>query len=116
MGYITIDSVWGQTITTSAPNYRNKSPDEIVTMPRDFDSSWHVFQSLSWLDYAKRKRNITALQYAALEPRNAIELLWFQIIIVAVGTKLDRENYLKCRKSATTMYKILRKIRGVNIQ
>jgi hypothetical protein len=93
------------------PDYRNRSPEAIVALPRDFDSSWHVFQALSWLDYAKRNHNITALQYAALELRNGIELLCFQIIVNAVGSKLDRVSYVRCTQDATKMYKILAKLR-----
>lgn len=94
-----------------SPDYRNRSPEEIVALPRDFESSWNVFQALSWLDYAKRHRSIAALQYAALELRNGIELLLFQIIVTSVGSKLDRRSYTRCTREATRLYKTLARLR-----
>jgi hypothetical protein len=91
----------------SIPGHANRSPDEIVGGKRLFDSAWHVRQALSWLDYAKRKSNITALQYAALELRFGIEHLWFDIIVTAGGGQLDIREYSRCKGDSTRMYKIL---------
>ena len=48
-----------------------------------------IWQGLSWLDYAKRKTNIIALQYGALELRCGIEHLWFDMVVTSVGGELD---------------------------
>jgi hypothetical protein len=89
------------------PPHDNRTPEEIVGCDRAFDSKWHFWQALSWIDYAKRKTSIAALQYAALELRLGIEQLWFEIIIVAVGGKLELREYSECKGDSTKMYKIL---------
>ena len=89
------------------PPHVNRTPVQIVEGERLFDSAWHFWQALSWLDYAKRNANITSLQYAALELRLGIEHLWFEIIITAVGGKLDIGEYSRCKGDSTKMYKVL---------
>ena len=91
----------------SIPPHTNRSPEQIVEADRLFDSAWHFWQALSWLDYAKRKTSITALQYAALELRLGIEHLWFDIIVTAVGGRLDVQEYSRCKNDSTKMYKVL---------
>ena len=61
----------------TVPPHKNRTPEQILVAERLFESAWHFWQALSWLDYAKRKTNISALQYAALELRQGIEHLWF---------------------------------------
>jgi len=90
--------------------FKNKSPNEILAFKRDFISSWHTFQALSWLDYAKRDNNISALQYAALEIRNSIEMLLFEILVNIKGLKLTESEYRKCIKISTRMNKLIKKI------
>jgi hypothetical protein len=63
----------------TVPPHENRTPEEIVWYDRTFESTWHFWQALSWIDYAKRKTNIAALQYAALELRSGIEQLWYEI-------------------------------------
>ncbi len=89
------------------PPHTNRTPEQIVDGKRLFDSAWHCWQALSWLDHAKRKTNITALQYAAIELRLGIEQLWFDIIVTAVGGKLDIREYSRCKGDSTKMYKVL---------
>src|SRR5437867_3850964 len=96
-----------QPLIRRIPSHENRTPEEIVGYDRAFDPAWHFWQALSWIDYAKRKTNIAALQYAALELRFGIEHLWFDIIIVAVGGKLDIREYSRCKGNSTKMYKIL---------
>jgi len=89
------------------PPHANRTPEEIVDGTRVFDSAWHFWQALSWLDHAKRTTSISALQYAALELRFGIEHLWFDIIVTAVGGKLDIREYSRCKGDSTKMYKVL---------
>jgi len=90
--------------------YVNQSPSQIANSKRHFDSAWFIWKSLAWLDYAKRNTNIAALQYAALELRQGIEQLWFDMIVVAVGGRLDAKEYSHCKQNATKMYKIIRQL------
>jgi hypothetical protein len=94
----------------AAPPYVNQSLNQIVDSKRHFISSWFIWKSLAWLDYAKRNTNASALQYAALELRQGIEQLWFDIIITAVGGRLDIKEYSHCKRNATKMYKIIRRL------
>ncbi len=89
------------------PPHANRTPEQIVDGERLFDSAWHFWQALSWLDLAKRRTSIAGLQYAALELRFGIEHLWFDIIVTAVGGKLDIREYSRCKGDSTKMYKVL---------
>ena len=94
----------------TVPPHKNRTPEQILVAERLFDSAWHFWQALSWLDYAKRKTNISALQYAALELRQGIEHLWFDIIVTAVGGELDIREYARCKGDSTKMYKVLERL------
>ena len=94
----------------SIPDFTNKTPADILSSDREFDSAWHTFQALCWLDYAKKNTNISALQYAALELRNAIEQFWFEYLILTVGGVIDRNEYLKVKNNRTKLYKFLDKL------
>ncbi len=92
------------------PPHKNRSPEQILEAEHLFDSAWHFWQALSWIDYAKRKTNITALQYAALELRRGIEHLWFEMVVTSVGGELDIREYARCKGDSTKMYKVLEKL------
>jgi len=91
----------------AAPQYENQFPNQIVDSKRHFDSAWFIWKSLAWLDYAKRNANISALQYAAPELRQGIEQLWFEIIGIVGGRRLDIAEYSRCKQNATKMYKVI---------
>jgi hypothetical protein len=92
------------------PEYRGRSPEQIISDRVYFDSVGYTFRSLSWLDIAKRTGNVCALQYAAHDTRQAIEQLLFEEIVLSVGTALDREEYEKCRGNSTQLHKILQRL------
>ena len=94
----------------NGPDYRNRSPDKIINEDVCFDSIGYLYRSLSWIEIAKRDRNVCALQYAAQDTRQAIEQLLFEEIVLSVGTKLDRADYKKCKGNSTRLKKILRKL------
>jgi len=71
---------------------------EVFTRSRQCSSDWLVLQSKSLLDEAIRARNASALVYAALEARNAIEQLWFEIVMLLHGGEIDSETLAQCRK------------------
>ena len=41
-------------------DFRNRSPQEIITQNVLFGSDEYTYRSLSWLDYAKREHNVCA--------------------------------------------------------
>lgn len=82
------------------PNYTDRKPEKIITEINSFESSGRIFKALSWLDYAIKNKNVSALEYAALETRLGIEHLLFEQLVVGVGTELDHEEYKKCKGNA----------------
>ena len=92
------------------PEYRGRSPEQIISDRVYFDSVGYTFRALSWLDIAKQARNVCALQYAAHDTRQAIEQLLFEEIVLSVGTALDRKEYEKCRGNSTRLHKILQRL------
>ena len=71
---------------------------EVFTSPRECSSDWLILQSKCLLDEASRTRNASTLVYAALEARNAIEQLWFEIVMLLHGGEIDSETLAQCRK------------------
>lgn len=104
------NSLIPQNIKIQAPDFRNRSPEQIIKENIYFDSVGYAYRSLSWLDIAKKDRNVCALYYAALESRQAIEQLLFEELVMSVGTKLDRKEYEKCKGNSTKFHKIIQRL------
>lgn len=92
------------------PEYRGRTLEQIITERVHFDSVGYAYRALSWLDVAKRERNVCALQYAAHDARQAMEQLLFEEIVLSVGTQLDRKEYEKCKGNSTKLHKIVRRL------
>lgn len=92
------------------PSFTHRAPTEIVTETNFFESSGRAYKALSWLDYAKLNRNISALEYAALEKRLAIEHLLFEQLVVGVGTELEAREYKKCCGNANKLNEIIERL------
>ncbi len=94
----------------SIPSFRNRTPIEIITEQPFYESSGRIYRALSWLDYAINNRNISALEYAALETRLGIEQLLFEQLIVGVGSELDAREYKKCKGQVKALRGIIEKL------
>jgi len=70
-----------------APSFKNRSPHQIIDENVCFDSIGYTYRAKSWLDIAKKRRNVCALQYAAHDVRQAIEQLLFEQLVLGVGLK-----------------------------
>jgi hypothetical protein len=92
------------------PDFTSRDPVEIVTEDMTFDSTGFVYRGLSWLDYAKRHASVSALQYAAIDTRQAIEQLLFEEIVMSVGGQLERKEYERCKGNGTKLAKVIRKL------
>lgn len=92
------------------PEYRGRSPEQIIFDRVYFDSVGYAFRALSWLEIVKQTRNVCSLQYAAHDARQAIEQLFFEEIVLSVGTALDRKEYDRCRGNSTKLHKILNRL------
>jgi len=90
------------------PEHRGRTPEQIISELIHFDSVGYTYRALSWLDVAKRERNVCALQYASHDARQALEQLLFEEIVLSVGTQLDRKEYKKCKGNSTKLYKTIR--------
>ena len=75
--------------------YTDRSPQQIISEKVYFDSVGYIYRALSWLDIAKKRLNVCALQYAAHDTRQGIEQLLFEELVLSVGTSLDRVEYEK---------------------
>jgi len=84
-----------------------RTADEIVENEIVDVSSWHFFQAVSWLDYAKRKQKPSALHYAAFELRYGIEYLLFELLVLS-SRGLSEKEYRKCVGKPQAMKKALR--------
>lgn len=92
------------------PEYRGRTLEQIISERVYFDSVGYAYRALSWLDVAKKGLNVCALQYAAHDARQAIEQLFFEEIVISVGTQLDRREYEKCKGNSTKLHKIIRRL------
>lgn len=73
--------------------------NELLTRKRECDSSWLILQAESLCRYAKEKGSCTALVYAALETRNAIEQLFFNLVFLCrPASGLTRRDLEECKK------------------
>lgn len=93
-----------------APNFSGRSLDQIIEENVYFDSFGYTYRALSWLDIARKRRNVCALQYAAHDVRQAVEQLLFEELVLSVGTELDRNEYEKCKGNSTKLHKIIKKL------
>jgi hypothetical protein len=80
------------------PEVRQFSADKLLSRKRHCDSGWLILQSKCLLDEAVRNSNASALVYAALEARNSIEQLGFEIVMVCHGGQMPKTTFLECRK------------------
>jgi hypothetical protein len=94
----------------NAPNFKGRSPDQIIGERVYFDSVGYTYRALSWLDISRKGRNVCALQYAAHDVRQGIEQLLFEELVMSVGTELDRKDYEKCKGSSTKLHKIIKRL------
>lgn len=89
------------------PEYKRRSPRDILLKMNHFDSTGRIYKALSWVEFAKENKNISALEYAALEVRLGIEQLIFEQLIIAVGSELDRDDYKRCTGNAKKMSQVI---------
>ncbi len=73
---------------------------------RDVTADWHVAQSRRLLDVALRQGSATALTYAALEARNAVERLVFEMSVLATGGKFTPKQ-LRSAQKKDGLFKLL---------
>lgn len=70
----------------------------LLLEPRKCQSDWLILQAKKLSDAAKQTNSTTLMIFSCLETRNAIEQLWFEILLIVHGEGLTEEYFLKCRK------------------
>lgn len=91
----------------SIPDFKNRSADQIASAPYTNDSSFHIYASLSWCDYAQRNNAPTALHYAGIHLRMGVEQLWFEVMFAASGGSLTAKQYEEAVNTTTKLYKLI---------
>ena len=72
--------------------------NSLLLEPRQCRSDWLILQAKKLSDAAKQTNSTTLMIFSCLETRNAIEQLWFEILLIVHGEGLTEEYFLKCRK------------------
>ena len=98
-------------MNNAPPEFRGKSPDQILTEKRNSIASWHVHQTRCWLDYCEREDNVNGLYYAALELRMAIEQLWYSYVITVTHDTITRKKYVQYTRSHAKLRKFMEKVK-----
>lgn len=93
-----------------APNYRNRTPKEIISERIYHDASGFMYRAMSWLDVADRSGHFAAFHYACIDARLAIEHLIFEQLAITAGDALDAEKYERCVANPRKLDKLLQQI------
>lgn len=73
-------------------------PKGILHRKRHCKADWLILQAKCLADEAEKNSNASALIYAALESRNSIEQLWFELIMVCQSGRISKQTLQQCRK------------------
>ncbi len=77
----------------------DKKFSQIISEKRHCESAWFIIQAKKLTDLAKEFKSTSALVYAALEARNAVEQLWFELIRTCHRVEISKELLEECRKT-----------------
>ena len=76
------------------------SLSRLLTQPRQCSSDWLVIRAKQLADAGRRYSAHNLLIYGALEARNAIEQIWFEILSLVHEGEMTVDYFLKCRKTS----------------
>ena len=94
----------------SAPDYKNRGPEEIISQRVYFDSLGHLYRAVSWLDHFDRTGLLPSLFYSCIEARMGIEHLLFEELILSTGLQLRRDDYERCLKNRMNFTKLIQEL------
>ncbi len=94
----------------SAPDYKDRNPEEIVGEKIYFDSIGYLYRAVSWLDYFERTELLAALLYSCIEARMGIEHLLFEELVLSTGLKLSGEDYKRCLDNRKEFTKLIKRL------
>lgn len=90
--------------------FRNLTAEEIVRLGPPHSKEHAVARALGWLDYAERMKTDPVFLYIALELRQALEIFWFEFLLLSRGGKMAVREYQKLRGKSGQLYKVLKKL------
>lgn len=90
---------------------RNQSSLHQLFADRDVTAEWHLGQAQQLCNAALERQSATALVYAALEARNGIERLVFEMSVLATGGNLTNEQ-LQIARNQHGLYRLLEEAMG----
>jgi len=82
--------------------------NDVLNRPRQCSADWLIIQAKDLGLVAKDSKNSTALIFACLETRNAIEQLWFEILMLIHSGSMSREMFERCRRRKDGFYAEIR--------
>ena len=94
----------------NVPSHRNRTSEEILTEHAYHDSVGLAFRAASWLDYVQRTEQLSALRYACIDGRLAIEHLMFEQLVLTAGPDFTEDEYNRCLKDPRKLAKLLKQI------
>jgi hypothetical protein len=75
-----------------------KQLEDTLCRKRICEADWLILQAREIAELARQTTNPTLLVFSCLEARNAIEQLWFELLMVIYGGSMERDIFNKCRK------------------
>jgi hypothetical protein len=77
--------------------FRNQL-ENTLCRERKCEADWLILQARDIAELARQTTNPSLLVFSCLEARNAIEQLWFELLMVIFGGSMERDLFDKCRK------------------
>lgn len=87
--------------------YENRTATDILATNIYHDAVGFGLRAASWIDYAARTNEFTAVYYACIDCRLSIEHLLYEVIVVSAEPQMTEESYQICLKSGTKLEKVL---------
>ncbi|MDD5285423.1 MAG: hypothetical protein PHD54_06160 [Desulfuromonadaceae bacterium] len=75
-----------------------KQLEDTLCRERICESDWLILQARDIAELARQTSNPSLLVFSCLEARNAVEQLWFELLMVIYGGSMERDLFNKCKK------------------
>jgi hypothetical protein len=87
----------GAALNSTSEIMSMKSLDQLLLSPRICAADWLILQSHDLSSLARASGSTNLLVFSCLEARNAIEQLWFELLMVIQGGSMSKDLFEKCR-------------------
>ncbi len=72
--------------------------EDTLCRERICEADWLILQARDIAELSRQTANPSLLVFSCLEARNAIEQLWFELLMVIYGGSMERDLLNKCKK------------------